>query len=136
LQHGDMYEYIRDVELTLHRRIKEELSRNYGAAGWWQKGVPLEIRKACVSVREEDDEPIDDPFCSSNLIHLKKILESEWPLFLKTLPAKLRDKKQLTSSLGRLNRIRNAVMHPVKGKQLTEDDFCFVRTFRAELHSG
>lgn len=35
--------------------------------------------------------------------------------------------------MARLNRIRNVVMHPVRGTRLTEDDFAFVRKFREDM---
>jgi hypothetical protein len=49
----------------------------------------------------------------------------------------LNQKKDLLEWLLRLNRIRNAVMHPVRNTVISEDDFEFVRDFEkqfAELH--
>lgn len=131
---GDMYELVRDIELGLHGLVKKELSRVYGPAEWWRQGIPEQIRVECVAAREKDPEPADDPFCYTNLIHLKDILEKRWHVFSEVLPPKLAvDRKSLFSSLVRLNRIRNLVMHPVKGRNPTEDDFCFVREFRAHF---
>jgi hypothetical protein len=43
------------------------------------------------------------------------------------------DKQDFLLSLQRLNRIRNVVMHPVKGIRLTDEDFEFVRRLHAQL---
>jgi hypothetical protein len=97
--------------------------------------IPLSIRTKCATRREEDDDPIDDNFVYTTLIELKEILNKNWREFQDVLPRRWADrKKEFLSALCRLNGIRNAVMHPVKNRQWTEDDFDFVRDFKPGLH--
>ena len=133
---GDMYEHIADIEVTLHRLIREQLITEYGKnePGWWRKGVPLPVRKYCVGVREEDPDPVEDLFAYTTFISLAEILSKNWGVFSGSLPGSLGDdRKRLLSDLNRLNHIRNAVMHPVKNKTWTLDDFEFAKDFRSRL---
>jgi len=130
---GDMYEYIADIEVALHTLVRTLLVKEFGPAEtqWWRQGVPLPIRRDCVQTREEDPDPVDDDFAYTTLIHLAEIIERHWPSLSRILPAPLaKDKKSFLKNLRRLNTIRNAVMHPVKGKSWGREDFEFVR----ELH--
>jgi Swt1-like HEPN len=130
---GDMYELIRDLELTLHRFIREQLERQYGA-DWWREGVPLHVREDCAVLNERDGEPASDLFCYTTMIHLLKIFDQNWRELSAQLPGKLRAHKQdFLARLKRLNAIRNIVMHPVKALPLTEDDFYFLRRFHADF---
>lgn len=131
---GDMYEYLSDIEVMLHRAIKMVLVSKYGKNEWWRQGIPLGIRKICVAIREEDSEPAEEPYHYTNLIHLQEILDKQWELFSQYLPpVAVKDKKGFLSKFIRLNRIRNSVMHPVKGLLVTEDDFIFVRVFHESI---
>ncbi len=130
---GDMYELIRDLELTLHRFIRERLERQYGE-NWWREGVPLHVREDCAVLNERDGEPATDLFCYTTIIHLLKIFDQNWTAFCEHLPGKLRaNKQEFLARLKRLNAIRNIVMHPVKALPLTEDDFYFLRQFHAHF---
>jgi len=131
---GDMYEYIRDIELDFHTFIKNFLVSEYGDKDWWRKGVPEEIRVDCTRLFEIDNEPASEPFCYTTFIQIGKILEHQWNIFKEKLPDKMSsNRKQLLARLKRLNQIRNSVMHPIKGIQLTEEDFEFIRVFRREV---
>jgi len=133
---GDMYEFLREIELTLHSIVKETLVSNYGLqeSGWWEKGVPEKIQAQCKISRDYDEDPATDLFCYTTFIHLVKIIDGRWELFSQLLPKSLSsDRKKLFTDLQKLNRIRNAVMHPVKGLKPTEDDFALVREFRSRL---
>ncbi|HUV31689.1 MAG TPA: hypothetical protein VMY05_11465 [Acidobacteriota bacterium] len=131
---GDMYALIREFEVFLHRAIKRVLVKDFGEDNWWRSGVPVKVRKECVVRLEEDDEPADDPYCYTNLIHLLQILEKQRSTFSLVLPSNIaRDKPGLKRSFNRLNRIRNAVMHPVRGEMPSDEDFSFVREFTAEM---
>lgn len=130
---GDMYEFIREIELTLHALIRETLLSNYGDE-WWRKGIPERIRIECATALEDDEEPAREPFCYTNFIHLAEVLEKQWKLFEDVIPAKLySNRRALIANLARLNKIRNFVMHPVKGISPTEEDFMLVREFRTSL---
>jgi hypothetical protein len=130
---GDMYEFVSETELSLHELVRSKLEEAFGTeeTGWWRKGVPADIRTVCVSRREQDDEPAASPFAYTDLVHLFKIIDRNWNLFVALLPKHYASsKKTLESELARLNRIRNSVMHPVKGKKWSEADFEFVRRLR------
>lgn len=129
---GDMYEDIADIEIALHQFVRYALTAAYGdgETGWWRQGVPIGIRSQCVSSREADPAPADDPFCYTNFIHLAEVIEKSWDCFQKALPASFSsDRRALMRDLRRLNEIRNAVMHPIKRRPWTEQDFRFVNGF-------
>jgi hypothetical protein len=130
---GDMYEDIRRLEIGLHERIAAALVRRYGDGdgGWWRQGVPESVRVKCQGRRETDPDDPCEPFCYSDLLDLDAILKEQWSL-LKDLfaPKYAANRKQLSEDIRRLNRIRNKVMHPVRGMVPDEQDFDFVH----ELH--
>jgi hypothetical protein len=131
---GDMYEYVADIELQLHDFIRNHLVLQFGDAKWWRTGVPLSVRKYAAAVREEDPDATEDLFCYTTFINLSEILDKNWALLSTPLPSTLsKDKKKLLSDMNRLNQIRNAVMHPVKKKRWTLDDFEFVKQFRQTI---
>jgi hypothetical protein len=130
---GDMYELIRDIELTLHQHVRATLTAALGE-DWWRDGVPENIRVDCVSMRERDPQPEDDAYCYTTLMSLHKIIDCSWGVISQEMPPHLRGKKkEFLAELSKLNRIRNAVMHPVRGTSLTEADFVFVRHLHAAL---
>ena len=90
---------------------------------WWKLGVPVSVRKVCVQAREEDPEPVPDPYCYTNFIHLSDIIDSNWRSFETIfLNNTIRDKRSLLQMLRELNHLRNAVMHPVKRKRWRSSD--------------
>lgn len=136
---GDLYEYIADVELYFHDIIRRKLVERFGdgEAGWWRQGVPATVRTQCVTSRENDPTPAEDPFAYTTFIHLGEIIEKHWEAFASTLPEVLtQSKKDFSASFRRLNRIRNAVMHPCKNIVPTEDDFLFVRSLWRVCSAG
>lgn len=128
---GDMYDFVTEAEIAIHTIVRTILEREFGTeeSGWWRKGIPSSIREKCASRREQDDEPCDSPFAYTTLIDLSTIITKSWPQFQKIIPTEYAaNRKQLENDLIRLNGIRNAVMHPVKERKWTEDDFEFVRS--------
>jgi hypothetical protein len=132
---GDMYELLHEIELTLHTWIKREMISKYGPNEheWWRKGVPISVRRVCAASYEEDNEPASDRFNYTTLIHLKETIEHNWQYLSKYFPKFASDKKELSHLFAKLNRIRNGVMHPVKGISITEDDFELVYEFHREV---
>ncbi len=131
---GDMYEFIREVELRLHKLVQQALVGEYGEGEWWRKGVPLHVREDCALTNERDSEPVATLYCYTTIMHLRQIFDREWNVLSRVLPGKMRaDKPEFLATLTRLNRIRNVVMHPVKGILLGEEDFDFVRDLRRQL---
>ncbi len=134
---GDLYEYVSQLERAFHDLVRETLETEFGEeeAGWWRQGVQKEIRAKCVTRREHDDEPCE-PFAYTDLIDLSEVISNNWKLFQARVPKVFSDRRSLGSALRRLNAIRNAVMHPVKRRKWTEDDFHFVRSLRDRFESG
>ena len=68
--------------------------------------------------KEEDEEPVKDPYCYTTFINLSVIIERNWKIFSLVLPPKLTtNKKTLLKEFGKINNIRNRVMHPVKTRR-------------------
>ena len=131
-----MYELVSKTELAIHEFIRNVLIAHFGNKEyqWWRKGIPLEIRKKCQSRREEDEEPSDSTFNYTDLIDLSVIIVGNWDLFGPRLRADYRaNRRHLKSDFVRLNDLRKAVMHPVKRKRWTEEDYKFIRQFREYL---
>jgi len=131
---GDMYEFIRDIEISLHDLVKSKLTSRY-EKDWWRKGIPPQIRAECAAAWEKDPEPASEPYAYTTFIHLGEILKKQWFIFEEILSHKLASNRRGTiQRLEKLNHIRNSVMHPVKGTKLTEKDFSFVREFRKDFN--
>ena len=131
---GDMYELVRNIEVRLHRFIKRVFVAEFGAEEWWRGGVPDNIRAECAALREKDPEPAPEPYSYTHLIALREILDRKWSILSKHLPAETaQNKKDLMERLVQLNRIRNNVMHPVRGGMLTEEEFEFVYNLEEDL---
>jgi hypothetical protein len=131
---GDMYEAVRNIEVRLHRFIKRVFISEFGEEEWWRGGVPSDIRAECAALREKDPEPAPEPYNYTHLIALREILDRKWGILSNYLPRDLaQNKKEFMERLLQLNRIRNNVMHPVRGGLLTEEEFEFVYNFEADL---
>src|SRR5947209_7884317 len=131
---GDMYEIVRNIEVRLHRFIKRVFMSEFGEEEWWRSGVPDHIRAECAALREKDPEPAPEPYNYTHLIALREILDRKWNLLSKYLPAELaQNKKELLERLVQLYRIRNNVMHPVRGGMLSEEEFEFVYNLDTDL---
>lgn len=127
---GDMYEMVRDAELALHDRIREAFVEKFGEEHWWREGIPAGVRAECAALYEHDPDPAPDAFSYTTLIHLREILDKRWDVLAPALPKPLQsDRKKLLSDLVTLNRIRNAVMHPVRRAAFTDREFLFLRDF-------
>ena len=131
---GDMYEVVRNIEVRLHSFIKRVFIAEYGEENWWRSGVPEKIRAECAALREKDPEPAPDPYCYTHLIALREILDRGWPVLSGHLPKKVTaNKKDFLDRLLQLNRIRNSVMHPVRGDLLSEEEFDFAYSLESDL---
>ena len=133
---GDMYDDLRSIEVFLHDTIRKGLEEEYGKGelNWWKKGVGETTRINCHAKHEKDINPVLDPYCYTDMLDLWKILDNQWKVLYRLLPAKLtKDKKSLGRKLTKINEIRNNVMHPVRGIIPSEEDFEFIRDFKREL---
>lgn len=137
---GEVYEHVRDIEVGLHRLIRDAFVQEYGAeeTGWWRQGIPRDVRIKAQSRREEDNaaEP-SEPFGYTDLIDLRLILDRQWKILAPYLPPKARgDRPALLDDLLRLNQIRRVIMHPVRGTVPDEDDLDFLYHMRKRLGFG
>ena len=132
---GDMYEDLRCIEIALHKKIQTKLVDRYGdgEVDWWRKGIPESVRVKCQERREKDKDEPCEPFCYSDLLDLDTILEKRWSLLKELIRDYTADRKRLSKDLRRLNRIRNKIMHPVRGQVPDDEDFDFVHEFRRSL---
>lgn len=131
---GDMYELVRNIEVRLHRFIKRVFIAEFGEEEWWRGGVPDTIRAECAALREKDPEPAPEPYNYTHLMGLREILDRKWAVLSKHLPSQIaQNKKEFLERLLQLNRIRNNVMHPVRGGMLTEEEFEFVYNLEGDL---
>lgn len=131
---GDLYELVRNIEVRVHRFIKQSFIEEYGEENWWRGGVPDRIRADCAATRERDTEPANDAYCYTTLMNLREILDKQWSVLSPHLPKRIQaDKKAFLEQLKGLNGIRNSVMHPVRNDQFSDDDFEFVRALERDL---
>jgi predicted transcriptional regulator len=131
---ADMYESLCRLETYLHAYIRTRLERGFGPQDWWLKGIPESVRIDCVTAKERDPEPQDDPYCYTTFIHLRDILDKQWGIFCELLPKSVvDDKKAFLKDLGKLNAVRNKIMHPVRGYRPTRQDFDFVKEFTERM---
>lgn len=125
-----MYNYIAQIEKTIHKFVKNTLKSKFGTqeSGWWRQGIQEDIRKKCKIRLEEDPKPSSSAFNYTDMLDLSKIISKNWSLFQNLLPRNYcANHKALESDFVRLNLIRNEVMHPVKNKNWSKDDFQFVK---------
>ena len=132
-QHGDMYIYLRELEVSLHSIIRHVLEREFPRHddAWWREGVPEKIRIRCATTKETEPEPISDLFAYTNLIDLKRIIDANWKVFKQAVPTAFENNKKLLMSIfDELNTLRNGVMHPIKPIDITCTTFKRVRELR------
>jgi hypothetical protein len=131
---GDIYDDIRAIEVELHRLLKSALEEHYGPEEdqWWREGVPTAIREKCGARRESEEKgPVPHAYCFTDLLDLRSIMNKRWTVIATMLPGELASNKQgLLADLMRVNEIRRAVMHPVRGDVPSEDDFNFLWSLR------
>lgn len=123
---GDLYEDIRVMEITLHKRVCSTLARFLGETAWWNSVVPEKIRAECERRRSTDREPADSTVNYLNLADLTVLVDRKWEILGSLFPRSQAKAKSL-GELRRLTTIRNWVMHPTRGVTPTEEDFAFVR---------
>lgn len=130
---SDLYALICEVEILLHRLVKQTLEAAYGDR-WWREGIPEPTRKQCQIRKEEDRTPLDEPYRYTTFIDMKSIIENNWRVFSVALPKMLAANKPDTlQTLQRVAGTRNQVMHPVKEISEYESDYRFARKFLADL---
>lgn len=120
-QTQEPYNQLRTIEVRLHRFIEHILKHEYGNTEeeWWSKGIPLSIRQKCVSRREESAQR-HEPYAYTDLIDLQSILNYNWRLFeaiFQHISKQMKSKAEFLNSIGKLNELRNIIMHPVREQE-------------------
>jgi len=134
--YADLYEDLRVVERSLHRRIREALERRFGPdeLGWW-RAIPEEVRVKLQERRERDSNPECDAYAYTDLLDLSDILRKRWSeIAANVLPAEATvNRNTVVDDLRRLNDLRKKVMHPVRYSSPSEQDFEFLNDLKPRL---
>lgn len=94
------------------------------------------MRKKCVERRESDPDPNRGSYYYTDLLDLRDILEKRWAFIQNHLSRLGSDRPSALRDLERLNEIRNAVMHPVRGVAPDEEAFAFLSGFKEGMGIG
>jgi hypothetical protein len=130
----DPFRVIQIIEQRLHAFIRNLLVEHYGDGeeAWWRKGIPLEVRKKCVSRREDDATP-QEAYSYVDFIDLKDIVDKQWSVFESNLltvsRGHLSNKRQWMSQLNLLNDLRNRLAHAVRRYNPDEHDRDLITEF-------
>jgi hypothetical protein len=86
---GEIYEDIRTIEVSVHNLIRTSLEKEFGSgeAAGWRHGIPKDIGVNCQQRREEEDtDPAPEPYCYTDRIDLRVILDTQWANLNRYLP--------------------------------------------------
>lgn len=128
------YLMLAPMEIRLHGFVLQRLRDEYGDDDWRKRGVPQSVRVACSKRYEEDDNRYEwEQYLY--LLELTHIIKERWHLFKSYAERldKFPGKDQLMKWFLELNRLRNLIMHPLKGCALSQEDFEFLRGFSGRL---
>lgn len=128
--YGDLYGLLHEIEVHLHTIIRNTLIAEYGEGDWWSNGVYKKIRDKCEGYGSVDkvQGQKDILYRYTSLYDLLTILKTQWPIVSRVLPSKVvSDRDKFIVDLERLIKLRNAVMHPVKGVVPTKEDYNFAQ---------
>lgn len=111
------------LELLVQRMVVDELKQEYGEdeSGWWQQGIPRNIRTDVVTRAERDDNRRSSKEAYLELIEYRTIIQSQWTLFqsLMGIGKKTDSKDKQTKWLVDLNEMRRIVAHSSSGVTLS-----------------
>lgn len=107
---------IEEIEVALASWVIGSLKLTLGEK-WWSDGVPIEVRKNCMSRREEENATESaPPEAYLMLIELRQIIRANWatfgPKIEKCFDGQGKDKG--TAWIVELNDVRKLVAHPLK----------------------
>jgi len=123
------------IQLLISRYVISTLKEEFGVGDekWWYEGVPENVRIDVVKRQEKDPEhrPKEENF---DLIHYLDIISKNWDIFKEVYGFKDlgNSKIKQLSWFKELNRIRNKVAHPERGK-ITEDELKFIKELYKKL---
>ncbi|TVM13724.1 hypothetical protein DPQ33_18180 [Oceanidesulfovibrio indonesiensis] len=107
---------INELQITMFNFVTSKLKNHFNDSpdAWWFKGVPSAVRKQC-SDRFEDEGGIKDKEQYLTLISYRAIAMDNWEIFKNDFSfLDTGNKKDKTSWLNELNRIRNITHHAEK----------------------
>lgn len=130
---GELFLLVREYELLLFGFIRAVLTKAFGEerTAWWRGGVPLEIRKALASEREERD--LEEDFQALTLMHMKRILISKPGMPLFVAASRVSTQAEFERNVSSVNAVRNQLMHPVRGSGIAEESFAILRQCLQDL---
>lgn len=105
---------LNQIEMVMFEWLLYRLKREYDDS-WWSKGVPVETRKKCASLKEEENKGFP-PEAYLTFIDLRKIIQYNWRIFGEELEQLTNEKgkERTTGWLVDLNDARNRWAHPIK----------------------
>ena len=120
------------IQKRLFDYVIATLRKHYGTQdkAWWIKGIPVKIRKDCVS-RWEDKDREGNEEAQLYLINYIEICHNNWDLFKDVISLEARNKTNKgvnTKWIKRLNDVRNVTTHPERGV-LTTEQITFVNEY-------
>lgn len=128
-----VFHNLRELEVALFEIVTIRLRERYGDE-WWHEGVPEGLRTKAAERQEKDrgQAPKERYLDLSDLI---RTLEQKWPLFRDLLDPSKAGKSKALEWTNRVLKLRNRVMHPVRGDSLpaTEEESNFVANKCEEL---
>ena len=137
---SEIYANLREIERTLHNDFRRVLAEQFGSSedGWWRTCVPEPIRQKCVTRREADQTGCDyHPWEYSMLLDLVAVAKKQYSTLSSHLDyLRSMDFGKFRSAMGRLNTVRNSVMHPVRLRIPDEESIDFVREMNRRFCSA
>ena len=125
--YGDMYDNLRRYELLLWGLLRGLLTGRFGddkddwrSAGWWRQGLSEGDRRELGGtwvVRSD----LEWPWQAATFGTMQKIIDKNGSLVASA--CRESDAKGLSSDVRATANVRNALMHPLSGKTLREDEF-------------
>ncbi len=138
------YDLINELEFTLRAEIRRSLENEFGSQ-WEKEGIPLKVRQESAMQALSKNEELEasnevEAWDCIYIIDLQKVLQNShetWNKLFETRYTRPGEEqmswKKRTDWIGRLNGIRNDVMH---SRPVSEDDFQFLVSLKTWLVDG
>lgn len=133
---SDTYNLLEQVDTWFRNVVRARLEIAYGKeeTGWWKRGIPEEIRMACLKCREADPYQPAEPYSYSTIKQLGEIVNLNWNLFVGVIPlAFANGNRELQNRTAELDAIRDAVLNPAKQLSIQDEDFAVVLSAKNAL---
>jgi DGQHR domain-containing protein len=124
-----------EIQLMISDNIISTLKKQFGTDDeeWWYEGVPEKTR-VDVAQRQQKDAEHKDLEQNFDLLHYEEIINKNWSLFKETYAFKEdgQGKEKQLNWFIRLNKIRNKVAHPERGK-ITKEEYDFLCSVKDKI---